>query len=663
MMLNYLNNLSIRCKLYGLTLFPLLGFICFSGYNFIETYQDKVVLEEMLVLTNSASNSALLVHELQKERGLSAGFLGSNGNKFSDLLPKQRKSTDQKRQQLSQFIANNSLPTQLADLFKKVEVELNKIPKMRGSVDAFGVSVKTEVAFYTHLNKLLLSIIDNTANQNKDTNLAISATAIGSFLQHKERAGIERAILSNVFANDAFTPATLEKFIRLLAEQDAYIVKFKAHATPEELRIYETTVKGSAIDNVENYRNIALNNLEEGGFNIDPTVWFAAISKKINLLKQVEISLLENLQTNNQALIDNKQNSLILLAVITFIPLIFTLFISYYIAAQLLTGINEITTKLHSISQTDDLTIRVSINSKEELGEIANSINSLVSHLQEIVQKIQHTSSSLKETLIENEENSDIISQKIITGSDQVTQVVTATTEMSSTVAEIARNAIDASSETERATQESVQSQVEVSETTVSINQLSQDLTQASEVISELNQSSENIGKFINVIKEISEKTNLLALNAAIEAARAGESGRGFAVVADEVRSLASQTKKSTNEIELMVTELQAKSVAAQHAMENGIKMVEKSVKDTTHTGENIARINSSIEHINMMNEQVATAAEEQSCVTEEINRNMVNIQDGYADMQTSYEQIDRTTKTGGKLANNLNEIVRRFKI
>ncbi|MCK5818373.1 MAG: methyl-accepting chemotaxis protein [Psychromonas sp.] len=662
-MLRYINNLSIRCKLYGLALFPLLGFVCFSGYKFIETYQNKIVLEEMLVLTNSASNSALLVHELQKERGLSAGYIGSKGIKFSSELSKQREITDNKRKQLSLFIKQNTLPNHLATLFKEIEKELNKVPAMRKSIDTLEVSLKVEVAFYTHLNKLLLSIIDNTANKNKDTKLAISATAIGSFLQYKERAGIERAILSSVFANDKFTNTTLERFIRLLAEQDAYLAVFKAHATAKELSIYKKTLKNKTITNVEKYRKIALDKLNQGGFKVDPAIWFATISEKINELKQVEVSLLNNLYANNQELIKQKQHTLVLLAMITLIPLFFTLFISYYIASQLIMGINEITNKLYRISSSNDLTERIKIDTKEDLGTIATSINNLLIHLQNIIRKIQAASKNLKETSLETENNSEVISQKIIIGSDQVTQIVTATTQMSSTVAEIARNAIEASTETEHATKESIQSQLEVSETIHNINQLSQDLAQASQLILDLNQSSERIAQFINSINEISEKTNLLSLNAAIEAARAGEAGRGFAVVADEVRGLAAQTKKSTNEIELMTADLQNKSVAAQKAMENGIKMMDASVVDTKNTGENIQRINTSIEHINMMNEQVATAAEEQSCVTEEINRNMVNIQDGYSDMRESYEQIDITTKKGRMLANELNDIVRQFKI
>ena len=118
-MLHFINNLSIRCKLFGLTLFPLLGFICFASYNFIQTYNEKTVLEEMLVLTNSASVSALLVHELQKERGASAGFLSSKGNKFQQAIKKHRQTTDEKRDILQTFIQSNELPITFQYYFQR----------------------------------------------------------------------------------------------------------------------------------------------------------------------------------------------------------------------------------------------------------------------------------------------------------------------------------------------------------------------------------------------------------------------------------------------------------------------------------------------------------------------------------------------------------------
>ena len=336
---------------------------------------------------------------------------------------------------------------------------------------------------------------------------------------------------------------------------------------------------------------------------------------------------------------------------------------SFYIANQLHKGIHEITSKLISITTDNDLTLRIDVNSKDELGDISSTINKLVEHLQGLVNKIQHTSNALKNNLAENIKNNHIIEGKINSGTEQVTQVVTATTEMNSTVNDIARNAIHASTETEKANTQSQHGNHEVEETIENISNLSIELRNASAVIDKLNGSVINIGKFLSVINEVSEKTNLLALNAAIEAARAGDYGRGFSVVADEVRSLALQTKESTNEIEIMITELQSSSKDAQKAMSNGIDMVNKSVDDAKQAGQDILLITHSIQEISQMNEQIATAAEEQSSVTEEINRNMLHIQDGYTEMQLSYGNIDKCSEMVDSLATELEKIVNQFKI
>lgn len=662
-MLSSINNISIRSKLFVLTLLPLIGFISVAAHDFIQAYQQKTMLEKMLVLTDSAAVSSLLVHELQKERGASAGFLSSKGENFQQDIKAHRQTTNQKNKALQIFIDSTSLTPHLTALFSQVNQQLDKLSSIRQQVDNLSISVNDEVVFYSQLNSLLLSIINNTANENESSILAISSVAIGSFLQHKERAGIERAVLSNVFSLDSFTPTLLQKFISLLAEQTVYLDKFKAHATTEQLAIYEKNLTSQALQPVEDYHKIALNNVDKNGFNADPKAWFDTMSQKINLLKTVEVSLLENLHDNNQQLLSEKETYLITLGLIILISLSLILLLSFYIAMQLHKGINEITSKLVSITTHNDLTLRIEVNSKDELGEISLTINQLVAHLQGLVGKIQHTSHALKNNLAENIKNNHIIEGKINSGTEQVIQVVTATTEMSSTVADIARNAMHASTETEKANNQSQHGNHEVEETIENINNLSIELNNASTVIDKLNGSVLNIGKFLNVINAVSEKTNLLALNAAIEAARAGDYGRGFSVVADEVRSLALQTKESTNEIELMINELQSSSKDAQKAMSNGIEMVSKSVNDATQTGQDILLITNSIQEINEMNEQIATAAEEQSCVTEEINRNMLHIQDGYTEMQISYGNIEKCSQIVDSLATELEHTVNQFKI
>jgi len=660
-MIPFITNLSIRSKLFTIIFLPLLGLIYFSGNQLIATYQQKRSLEEMKVLTDSAIVSALLVHELQKERGASAGFLGSKGDKFGDILNKQRQQTDLNLHSLKQFINKTELPDSLNQLFHRTNAEIAKLDNIRQRVDQLTISVEEEVAFYSQLNGQLLSIIDNTANNSSVIQLSISANAIASFLQHKERAGIERAVLSNVFANNNFTPELLVKFIRLLAEQDAYITRFKSSANESQLAIYHSTVKGEVVDKVEEYRSHALKNMTTGNFNRDPTLWFNTITDKINLLKEVEEALLNELQSTNQQLLEKMNRQLITLFLIILLPLMITIMISSWIAAQLHQGINELIVKLKCVADSNDLTTRVQLDSTEELGEIGRTVNKLIEHLQNLVGKIHSTAHVLRSSLSENAHHTYAISHQITSGSVQVTQVATATTQMISTVAEIARNANNAAKETEKATIESNHGNHEVEETIRNINQLSDELNNASTVIGQLNAASSNISKFLNVIKDISERTNLLALNAAIEAARAGDSGRGFAVVADEVRSLAIQTKESTKEIEAMISELQAQSKSAQGAMQKGIKMVDKSVQDALQTGKDITHVTTCITQLNQINGEVATAAEEQNKVTEEISRNMVNIQEGYSDMIASFSKIEKGTVLLEQLSEDLNQAVEQF--
>jgi len=662
-MLSFIHNLSIRNKLLTLIILPFIGFVFFAGHDFIRTYNEKVALEKMLIFCNSAATGSFLVHELQKERGASAGYLSSKGSKFKDIMLKQRLLTDQKNQELQSFINNTPLTPHLISIFSEINQELDKLKTIRQKIDTFSISAADEVAFYTGLNAQLLSIIDITANDSTNPELSISAVTVGSFLQHKERAGIERAVMSNVFSIDRFTPAFLEKFIRLLAEQQSYIETFKAHATPAQLDIYSSNMTVQALKPVQDYRDIALSKMLEGGFNTDATAWFNTITEKINKLKKVEVALLMEMHEKNLSLISERVSSLTTLALLIILPLLFVLFLSWYITKQLGRGIHEITTKLINITNNNDLTQRIEVRSKDELGDISNTINKLVKHLQGLVGKIQDTSTILKTNLAENIESNHVIEGKVNSGIDQVSQVVTATTEMTSTVADIARNAMEASTETETANAKGQHGNAEVEETIANINHLSTELDKASNIVKTLNDSTLNIGNFLNAVKDISDQTNLLALNAAIEAARAGESGRGFAVVADEVRSLSMQTKKSTDEIEVMIKKLQSDASSAQLAMANGLNMVEKSVKDAAQTGKDISEITNSIQHINQMNEQIATAAEEQSSVTEEINRNMINIQSGYTDMQISYQSLEEGCQLVEDLAHELDVSVGAFKI
>jgi aerotaxis receptor len=240
-------------------------------------------------------------------------------------------------------------------------------------------------------------------------------------------------------------------------------------------------------------------------------------------------------------------------------------------------------------------------------------------------------------------------------------QVATAINEMLSTVQEVAGNAAQAASATQEANTEADHGRQVVTRAIDSINQLADEVQKAADVIERLETDSNNIGSVLDVIHDIAEQTNLLALNAAIEAARAGEQGRGFAVVADEVRTLASRTQESTEEIQAIIERLQNAAREAVAVMQGGSQQATSSVQEAAEAGASLDSIATAVATINDMNIQIASAAEEQSSVAEEINRNIVSITQ-YAD--TTTESAEKTAASIDKVvqsAKALRELISRF--
>jgi methyl-accepting chemotaxis protein len=245
----------------------------------------------------------------------------------------------------------------------------------------------------------------------------------------------------------------------------------------------------------------------------------------------------------------------------------------------------------------------------------------------------------------------------------ETAQVATAINQMSATVQEVARNAVEAASAAQQADQTFNEGKLVIDRVIGAIGDLSNEVEKASGVIKQLETESNNIGSVLDVIKSIAEQTNLLALNAAIEAARAGEQGRGFAVVADEVRTLAGRTQSSTQEIEEMISKLQAGTSNAVKVMDQGMSMTRVGVDQAALAGEALQTINTAVEHISVMNSQIASAAEEQSSVTEEINRSIISINQVADQTSSGAQQTAAASDDLAKLTEQLKGLVDHFKV
>lgn len=303
------------------------------------------------------------------------------------------------------------------------------------------------------------------------------------------------------------------------------------------------------------------------------------------------------------------------------------------------------------------------ITRDDETGRLNAGLNDMVEQLRSLIGEISGVTDSLVTSTGHLSEIADQSNDRIATQREETDQVATAVNEMAATVHEVAVSASNAASAASHASERTRDGQTIVENTISSIEGLVNDVEQARQVISKLRSESEDIGSVLDVIRGIAEQTNLLALNAAIEAARAGEQGRGFAVVADEVRTLASRTQQSTQDIQHMIETLQQGAENAVSVMKHSHESSEKTREHASSAHRALEEITQSVTKIDEMNTQIASAAEEQSTVSEMISRSVAEIA-GLA--EGSLHATEQTAHAATELSNTgsrLGALVKRFEL
>ncbi|MFC1750105.1 CHASE3 domain-containing protein, partial [Pseudomonadota bacterium] len=350
-------------------------------------------------------------------------------------------------------------------------------------------------------------------------------------------------------------------------------------------------------------------------------------------------------------------------AIGTILAIAIGIIVAMVMVRGILTPLNATNNMLKDIAEGEgDLTKRIPVETKDEIGDLGNNFNAFIEKLQGIIREISAATTQLGESSDNMTTTSEQTCEGVNNQKNETEQVASAITEMTATVQEVAKSAEQASSAANEADIEAKAGNQVVSSTVQAINELANDVEKSSTVIGKLKGDSENIGTVLDVIKDIADQTNLLALNAAIEAARAGEMGRGFAVVADEVRTLAQRTQESTQEIETLISALQNGAEKAVGAMELSCNKANETVEKAKNAGESLDTITRAVDTIRQMNTQIATAAEEQTSVAEEINRNVVNIQNISEQTASGAENTLSSSNDLGRLSGNLRQLVGQFR-
>jgi methyl-accepting chemotaxis protein len=337
----------------------------------------------------------------------------------------------------------------------------------------------------------------------------------------------------------------------------------------------------------------------------------------------------------------------------------------FVVFLRLIVGaVRQLRDQLDNIAKGEgDLTQRIPVDSKDDLGQLAISFNQVLTNLQGMIGTIQTLSENLgneaRQLSSEARDNNDGVTRQ----SDLISMVATAMNEMQSAIEEVAGNASRAAEVTRHAQETSEKGGRIIHDSSTQVQTLAEQISKAVEVIRKLAADSENITSVLDVIRGVAEQTNLLALNAAIEAARAGEQGRGFAVVADEVRTLAQRTQQSTEDIQRMIVTLQTGVADIVSVMETGSEQASETKRLATEAETELKVILESMNDIMDVNSSVASATEEQTQVVEEINRNIVNIDELAAESSRRSESITEISSTLDGYADELRQQTGRFKV
>ena len=609
----------------------------------------------------------LPIEHIQQHRGMTSAYLNGNKN-FHDRILKKRVDVEKHLASLEGIDKELGGSLSTGNRMQEILSQWKTI-KANSLSSAPGDNIKAHSALIADVLNLMGRVAD-TSEITLDPTLDsyyLGDALVNRLTNLTENMGKARAVGSGAAAAGKFSPAAYTKLAVLAENIKNYnndLSKGLAAVfdyNPELKKVLGSQVQANndAINKMESMLHEDL--LDIGAITVSSDTVFGtatqAISKTYGLFDAI-VPVLDGLFAERiSSNLSDEISSIVIDALV--------MLIIAYLFAGLYLSVNESVQRMHNATQQladGDLTARVNLTSRDEMSDIAHSFNQMAEGFSDTVQGIMASSAQLAAASEEMSAVTTQTSQGIQEQQSQTDQLATAMNEMAATVQEVAKHAMEAAGAASNANDESANGRQVVNTAVNTIDALSEAITRAADAIQRVEADSDRIGTVLDVIRGIAEQTNLLALNAAIEAARAGEQGRGFAVVADEVRTLASRTQESTQEIQTMIESLQAGSTEAVHLMEQSREQAQSGVEQTAKAGDALTAIADEVGRINDMNTQIASAAEEQSSVAEEINLNVVTINQVADESAQGAEQTARASEDLAKLATDLQQLVAQFK-
>lgn len=678
-----LNKYGMGTRIITVVSVLLLVLLISVGTKVSELYSSSKQITRVQELADFAPFVSSVVHEMQKERGASAGFIGSGGSgAFNAVISSQHKETDKARMRLDAALKEFAVEDYGLAIMSKLNVaqkKLDTLKSKRKSVLRLNETVGSMAGYYTGTIADLLNIVKEIANLTDEASLLKDTVTYISLLEAKERAGQERAMGANGFAKGAFSDAIFNKFVSLIAAQKSFMASFNAYASEDFKRLYSNTVKGSDVDRVEELRKYAISHPGDlTGAGVTGSQWFGIITNKINLLKKVEDGISVKLIDNSHNMAEEAYTGFLILSLLAVALFIVIVTITILIIRSIVRPLERIEYSMGEIS-SGNLEIDVPhLSYGGEIGTMASAVQTfkeagieqikLQADVEEARQdrKIQRQKARELESQREEESrqqereelkkqeqrthemetliksfDSEIValleglgetSSQLSSSADSMADLASQTTSDSTSAAAASEQASANVSTVAAATEEMAASIAEISRQIGHSSEMTSKAFEQTEstkaIVGNLSQTSGLIADVVQLINDIAEQTNLLALNATIEAARAGEAGRGFAVVASEVKALANQTAKATEDITEHVSAVQ---------------------KSSTEVSKAVEEIGEAINDANDAAMSITSAVAEQDAATGEIARNVQDASEGSREVSEVINNVSASaTRTQG---------------